>query len=121
MSLIKFELTPKRIESIRESVKVMALMAKVIQMEYQQDMDVRFKNPMANQFAGRIIKDCLAIEHHLKNNDKVNIQFTDPNFVEEYAGELHRVIHFFIRLPLSQVKEVMDNLHVVAEMEGIEG
>ncbi len=91
-------------------------MAKVIQMEYQQDMDVRFKNPMANQFAGRIIKDALAIEYHLKNNKRANIEFTDPDFVEDYAGELHRVIHFFIRLPLSQIKEVMDSIESVAEV-----
>ena len=99
------------------SISWLRLMAKVIQMEYQSDMDVRFKNPMANQFAGRIIKDCLAIEHHLKTNRSANIEFTDPDFVIDFAGELHRVIHFFIRLPLSQVKEVMDNLYGVAVVE----
>ncbi|GAA4338655.1 hypothetical protein GCM10023149_48770 [Mucilaginibacter gynuensis] len=112
--MIKQTMTPERMNRIKSSVQFMLIMAEMIQIEYQQDMDVRFKNPQVNQFAGRIIKDAQAIHFHLKNNDKVNIQISDSEFVEEYGIELHRVFKFFIGLPLSQVKEVMDNLESVS-------
>lgn len=78
-------------------------------------MDVRFKNPQANQFASRIVKDADAIQLHLATNSNVNIKFLDMDFTAEYAAELHRVFLFFIGLPITQIKQVMDNLHELSE------
>ena len=113
--MIKQTLTPTRINRVKESLSVMAVMAKAIQMEYYADMDVRFKNPQVNMFASRIIKDAEAISHHLKHNGRASIEITNKDFVEDYSAEIHRVIHYFMKLPLSQVKEVMDNLDRVKE------
>ncbi|RAV52328.1 hypothetical protein DIU36_24650 [Mucilaginibacter rubeus] len=92
-------------------------MAELIKMEHMADMDVNFKNPQANMFAGRIAKDAQAIQTHLLSNPRVQLKVTDPEFVEDYAGELYRVFHYFIGLPLSQVKEVMDNLQSLSVIE----
>ncbi len=114
--MIKQIMTPERKARIYSSVQFMAIMAEMIKMEHLTDtIDTNFKNPQVNQFAGRIAKDAEAIQYHLRNNDKVNIKFQDVEFVQEYAWELHRVFHYFIGLPLSQIKEVMDNLHALSE------
>ncbi len=116
--MIKQVMTPARANRIQASVQFMLIMAEMIKMEHCADMDVRFKNPQVNQFASRIAKDAEAIRIHLLSNEKVRVQVTDNEFVQDYAGEMYRVFHFFIGLPLSQVKEVMDNLvSVSAEIE----
>lgn len=114
--MIKQVLTPERKERVLQSVQFMAIMTEMIRLEYASDMDVRFKNPQINQFAGRIIKDCEAIKFHLKTDEKIKIKFKDEEFAEEYAGELYRVFHYFIGLPIDQIRQVMDNLHVLSEM-----
>ena len=114
--MIKQVMTPERANRIQRSVQYMLIMAEMIKMEHASDMDTRFKNPMANQFASRIANDAKAIQTHLLTNDKVKVQVTDYDFVEEYAGELFRVFHFFIGLPLSNIKTVMDNLHSLAQV-----
>lgn len=114
--MIKPTMTPEKKARIYKSVQFMAVMADVIKMEHCSDaIDAEFKNPQVNQFAKRIIADCKAIQFHLKHNDRVKIEFKDLDFIEEYAGELYRVFHFFIGLPLSQIKEVMDELHKISE------
>jgi hypothetical protein len=113
--MIKQEMTEVRKARILKSVTMMAVMAEVIKMEYIQDMDTRFKNPLVNNFANRIRQDAEAIQIHLKTNQNVNIKFLDQNFVEEYAAELHRVFHFFVGIPLSQIKDIMDQLYEQSE------
>jgi hypothetical protein len=115
--MIKPTMTPEKKLRIYKSVQFMAVMAEVIKLEHCTDLiDADFKNPRMNQFAKRIADDCQAIQFHLKHNDRVKIEFKDLDFIEEYAGELYRVFHFFIGLPKSQIKEVMDNLHEIAEV-----
>lgn len=110
-------MTPERANRIQRSVQYMLIMAEMIKMEHASDViDSRFKNPMANQFANRIANDAKAIQTHLLTNDKVKVQVTDYDFVEEYAGELFRVFHFFIGLPLSNIKTVMDNLNSLSQV-----
>jgi hypothetical protein len=108
--MIKQEMTPVRMTRIIRSVQYMAVMAELIKMEHLADMDTRFKNPQANQFAARIAKDADAIQLHLATNKNVNIKFAGRDYVEEYAGELYRVFHYFIGLPVEQIKTVMDQL-----------
>lgn len=118
--MIRPTMTPEKKARIYKSVQFLAVMAEVMKMEHATDLiDAEFKNPQANQFARRILSDANAIQFHLKKNDRVNIEFKDLEFIEEYAGQLYRVFHFFIGLPLSQITEVMDNLHEIAE--GVEG
>ncbi len=117
MSLNRQPLTPERRANISRSLMVMSAMANVLVMEYYSDMDADFRNPNINRFAGRILQDIKAIQYHLKNNDRANIQNMNDEFMEDFAAQLHRVIHFFIKLPLSQVKEVMDSLEQVTEEE----
>lgn len=114
--MIKQTMTPERMVRIHKSVSFMAVMAELIKMEHMADMDARFKNPIVNQFASRIAKDAKAIQTHLASDLNVNIKFQNIDFVEEYAGELYRVFHFFIGLPLSQIKDVMDQLCSQAEV-----
>lgn len=120
MQFIKQQLTPERAANIKESMMVMCLLANVMKMEYAADMDVNFKNPMVNQFAGRIIKDVEAILYHLRNYS-TNAQVSDQGQLEEYAGEMYRVIHYFIRLPLGQMKEIMDNIESLTEVVEVTG
>jgi hypothetical protein len=112
--MIKQAMTQERANRILRSSQFMLLMAELIKMEHMADMDTRFKHPQANQFACRIAKDAEAIKTHLKTHMRVQMSVSDNDFVEEYAGELYRVFHYFIGLPLSQVKEVMDNLHNIS-------
>ena len=113
---IKPKMTPEKIARIYKSVQFMAVMSEVIKLEHcSEAIDAEFKNPQLNQFAKRIAADCKAIQFHLKHNDRVKIEFKDLEFIEEYAGELYRVFHFFIGLPLDQIKEVMDNLHEISQ------
>lgn len=60
--LTKQKITPDKADQVRKSVQFMAVMAEMIKLEYCVEMDVRFKNPQANQFASRIYKDCTAIQ-----------------------------------------------------------
>lgn len=119
--MIKQELTPIRKKRIIKSVSFMAIMAEMIKMEYLQDMDTRFKNPQVNMFAGRIVKDAKAIQLHLATNDKVNIRFNSMDFIENYAGELHRVVQFFIGLEVAQIHDIMNQLYEQAEAVKEEG
>lgn len=102
---------------VLKSTQFMLLMAELIKIEHTSDMDVDFRMPQINQFAGRIVKDAQAIQYHLKSNTKLNLKVSDNDFVEEYTCELYRVFHFFIGLPIGQIKEVMDNLHAIAVEE----
>ena len=114
--MIKPTMTPVKKARIYKSVQYMAVMAEILKLEHCSDaIDADFKNPQVNNFAKRIAADCKAIQFHLKHNDRVKIEFKDLDFIEEYASELYRVFHFFIGLPLSQIKEVMDNLYEIAE------
>lgn len=113
--MIKQQMTPERKARVYKSVQFMAVMAELIKIEYQCDMDARFKNPLVNQFAGRIVKDANAILTNLAINQNVNIRFQSIDYIEGYACELHRVFHFFVGLPVDQIKEVMDNIYAVSE------
>jgi hypothetical protein len=114
--MIKPTMTQGKKARIYKSVQFMAVMAEVMKIEHMSELiDSDFKNPQVNQFAKRIKADAQAIQFHLKHNDRVNIAFKDLEFIEDYAGELYRVFHFFIGLPLPQIKEVMDNLSEIAE------
>jgi len=114
--MIKQTMTPEKKARIYKSVQFLAVMAEVIKMEHLTDLiDTDFKNPQANQFAKRIKADAEAIQFHLKCNDRVKIEFKDLEFIQEYAGELYRVFHFFIGLGITQIKEVMDNIEQIAE------
>ena len=114
--MIKQELTPERKERVFKSVQFMSVMAEMIRLEYMADMDVRFKNPQVNQFAGRILEDLKQIKFHLRNSEKVKLRFNVEDEAEEYAGELYRVFHYFIGLPVGQIRQVMDNLMVLSEV-----
>lgn len=105
------QMTDKKIARIYKSVQFIAVMAELIKMEHLSDLvDSRFKNPVVNQFAKRIKNDANEIQFHLKKNDKVMIEFQDIDFIENYAAELCRVFHFFIGIPFSQIKTVMDSI-----------
>ena len=109
-------MTPERANRINSSVQFMLILAEMIKMEHASDLiDSNFKNPMVNQFASRIAKDATAIKTHLMTNDRVKVLVSDNEFFENYAGEMYRVFKYFIGLPLSQVREVMDKLHTVSE------
>ncbi len=108
-------MTPEKKARIYKSVQFMAVLAEMMKIEHMSDLiDADFKNPQVNQFSKRIKADAQAIQFHLKHNDRVKIEFKDLDFIEEYASELYRVFHFFIGLPLAQIKEVMDNLVEIA-------
>jgi chaperonin GroEL (HSP60 family) len=113
--MIKQVMTPERKARIIKSVTFMAMMAELIKMEHLVDMDVRFKNPLVNQFASRISKDAEAIRTNLLTNDRVSVQMINEDFTEEYTAELYRIFHFFIGLPIDQIRGVMDNLYAVSE------
>lgn len=107
-----------KVKRLHQSVQFLAIMAEVIKLEYASDLiDADFKNPMVNQFAKRISEDAKAIQFHLKKNDRVSIEFKDPEFILEYASELWRVCNFFIGIDISQIREVMDTLYQQSVIE----
>ena len=104
-------MTEEKKARIYSSVQFMAVMAEMIKLEYMSDMvDAYFKNPIVNNFAKRISSDAKDIQANLRRNEKVMINFQDLEFIEEYAAELLQLFHFFIELPLSQIKEIMAGL-----------
>jgi len=101
-------MTDEKKARIYKSVQFMAIMAEMIKIEHLTDtVDAYFKNPLVNQFAKRIASDAKDIQANLKRNEKVMISFQDIDFIEEYAAELWSLFHFFIGLPISQIKEIM--------------
>ena len=118
--MIKQTLTPERVQNIQQSIAIITVMSKAIQMEYCMDlMDTKFKSPQVNMFAGRIGKDVKEIYNHLKNNYRVSFELIDTDLLDEYAAEMQRIIHLFMKLPLSQIREVMDNLcELLVAVEG---
>lgn len=111
----KQQLTPSRANRVFYSVQFMAIMAELIKQEHTTEMDVNFRVPEINMFAGRITKDAQAIILHLKSHPRLNVSNTDQDFTDEYVGELYRVFRFFIGMPIEQIKEFMDGIDALEE------
>lgn len=104
-------MTDQKKAHIYESISFIAVMAELIKMEHLSELvDADFKNPLANNFARRIKNDANEIRRILKRNETIMIDFISTDFIEEYAAELYRVFHFFIGIPISQIKAVMDGI-----------
>jgi len=118
--MIKQTLTPKRQEQVIRSMQVIAILAELIKLEHAVEMDVRLKNPRANQYASKIKEYATYIHQELVTHDFIKCQIADRDFVETYSGELFRVVHFFIGMEIETIRETMDKFEALARGEVLE-
>lgn len=103
-------LTDDRRERVYLSMQLISVLASVIQIEHAMESDVKLGKPEINMFAGRILKDAIAIQNHLSAGDKLSLKTVNKGFIEEYSGELWRLNKFFIGLDIEQIREFADGI-----------
>lgn len=105
--MIRQPLTPTKAQATQLSLQKLAIMAQVIKFE-QQELDVEFRIPILNNFAGRIRSDSDAILRHLEKSGRWGVVHTEV--AEDYAGEIWRVFDLLCGLDIELVKHFADEL-----------
>lgn len=106
-----------KIRQVLHHVQTITALAQLITIEYHSALvDVKFKNPIANQKASRIHNDAKDI---IKAFDNL-VRVKDQEFMEyEHAVQMHRMFKFFSVMDCSQLERFMDA--VEKEVPTIEG
>ena len=112
----KNDLTAERVKKVANSMRNIAIMSKIIEYEYLEHMDFMFKNPQINMFNKKIGEYARSIEKECKIQRVIKLQFENDDVVQDYAGEIHQFIQFFVNLPLEQLREVRQNLQNIPKI-----
>jgi len=119
--MIKQPLTPERANRVYFSLQKMSIMAQMMLIENQSEMDVDFRIPFINNFAKRIGSDCETIRTHLEKSGRIGVVGRDDDFVLEYSSEIWRVVDMLAGLDVGAIREFADNLRIEFDrlMEGV--
>lgn len=110
--MIKQQLTPERLIRVQFSLQKQAILAKMLLLENQTEIDADFRVPYINNFAKRISGDCKTILEHLHRSGRMIVKVKDNDFYEDYAGELWRVVNMLAGLDIDILQAFADNLEV---------
>ena len=103
-------MTDQKKARIFQSVQLIAVMAELIGIEYQIDLTDSKINPAINNHSRRIKESSEAIKTHLSSivNNK------QRDFISnEYSVEMHRVMSYFICMPIENIRDIMDKIEKV--------
>lgn len=112
---IKRDLTEEKKNRILSSVQHLAIMAEMIGIEYQMEMDVLYRDPYLNNLTNRIGTDCLSIDNRIRKGNLPRFTVKDKDFAEDYAGELHRLFKLFIGMDLQKIKDLLDGWEAISK------
>lgn len=102
----KVMFTPEKEAKVLAYIQFVALCAEMIKIEYQMDMcDIRFRNPVINNHAKRIIESAEAIGRSLTS---ISSQSDREGFMYNDALEFHRIVRHFSDYPSSKISQLMD-------------
>lgn len=102
------KLSEEKHRQILHHVQTITSLAQLITIEYQNSLvDTRFKIPIVNNKARRIISDAKDIIKAFNNIVKAK----DEDFLEyDHAIQMHRVFKYFSVMDVKQVEQFMDLL-----------
>ena len=117
--MIKQALTPERTQKVYFSLQKLSIMAKVMEFEHMQYLDADFRIPHVNNFMKRIGTDCKQIQDHLAKSGRIVVKNANQDFVDDYSGQMWRVMDLLIGLDAGAIKEFADNLEKELEAIGV--
>jgi hypothetical protein len=99
-------LTPLQEQHIDYSLKVLCTLAYAFRMEYQSIIDIKYPMPIVNNHNKRILESIEEIQNHLKTDHRIQIDVTNLDTFEEYAGKIVELTNRIISMPLEEVLKI---------------
>lgn len=102
----KASFTPEKEKRVLDYVQFVALCAEMIKIEWQcEAIDWRFKNPVINNHARKIIESAEQISRSLSS---ISFNTDREEFAYNTSLQVHRLLKHFSQYPVEKLEELMD-------------
>lgn len=98
--------TPEKEKRVLEYIQFVAVCAEMIKVEWQQELiDIRFKSPVINNHARRIIESA---EQITKSLSSISFNTDREEFLYNSTLQCHRLLKHFMAYPVEKIDELMN-------------
>lgn len=106
-------MTPERLYPILKSTHMIGVLAEIIKVEHRDRIfDTKFKQPLLNNHAKRILESANQIQLDLRAKFDC---MKREELTYEHALQLHRLLDHFIDIGIERTTEFMDGLDKMKE------